>query len=310
MNQKVLSVISVSLAVIMAAIAAITVSVKRADIARANAEVAASEEARAEAEKRTAIKNAEIQAGKQREAEALKAAAALKNKTSVEERQSREEESRRQALEEKARTAAAKEAAHNAEKAKADADQAQAKQKEAEALAARARAEADAKLAIAQVEADRLAVEKLKADKILAEAKLLELRKVDFETLQHNLLEWKQDLEERERALIPEKTIADLQWAGGMEDSTVDEKGNVVKLVKPVYNPETDRNLPAESRRLAKEDRELRERAAARKESAQNAAIDTLVRLYDRALAEDRTVDAQFYLRSIRSIRPDWNHAK
>ena len=148
--------------------------------------------------------------------------------------------------------------------------------------------------------------EKLKAEQVLAEAKLLELRKADFETLARDLAEWKADLEERERALKPEKTITDLAWAGGMEDTIIDAEGNVKKQEKVVYNPETDMSIPAESRRLAHAERVVGEELAERSGKVRDTLVSSLERLYRQALAEDRVVDAEFYRKSLKSLYPEW----
>ena len=140
----------------------------------------------------------------------------------------------------------------------------------------------------------------------MAEAKALELRKVDYETLERDLLEWKLDLEERERALRPEKTIADLAWAGGAEDTVFDDKGNLTKQVKKVYDPETDMELPAETRRLARTNRKLREAQDSKLADTRNAVVKTMEKLYVSALKEGRVIDADFYKKNILVMYPDW----
>ena len=158
----------------------------------------------------------------------------------------------------------------------------------------------------AEAEAAKLATEKLKADKIIAEAKLLELRKTDFETLQRDLLEWKLDLEERERALQPERTIADLAWAGGTEDSVIDENGNLKKQVREPYDPEKDSTLPVQSRRLAKAQRIVGERQSAHSKQVRDEIVKSIEKLYVDALKEGRVIDADFYKKSLLSMYPDW----
>ncbi|MBO7684105.1 MAG: hypothetical protein J6T51_05215, partial [Kiritimatiellae bacterium] len=190
--------------------------------------------------------------------------------------------------------------------ARAARDEAKAKADAAKAAEATARENAAAEEAKAEAENARLAAEKLKAEKVIAEAKLLELQKIDFENLARDLAEWKADLEERERALQPEKTVADLAWAGGMEDTIIDADGNVKKQEKVAYDPEADRSIPRESRRLARQERLVREDAAARSAQVRSKVVATLEALYRRALAEDRVVDAQFYRESLKSLYPDW----
>ena len=200
-----------------------------------------------------------------------------------------------------------------AAEAKSRAAEAKSRAEEAKAAAAAARDAKDAEAAKAEAEeakaktaADKLAADKLKAEKILAEAKLLELRRIDFETIERELAEWRRDLEERERALTPEKTIADLAWAGGQDDSVLDENGNVTKKVKEPYLAENDRTLPRASRSLAKAERETREELAAQTEMTRDSLVASLEKLYIAAIKEDRVTDADFYRRSIRSLSPTW----
>ena len=113
-------------------------------------------------------------------------------------------------------------------------------------------------------------------------------------------------VEERERALTPEKTIADLAWAGGQEDSVLDENGNVAKKTKEPYLAENDRTLPRPSRELAKVEREMREGLSAETEKSRDRLVATLERLYVAAIKDDRVTDADFYRRSILSFSPGW----
>ena len=126
------------------------------------------------------------------------------------------------------------------------------------------------------------------------------------ETIERELAEWRRDLEERERALAPEKTIADLAWAGGQEDSVLDENGNVTKKTKEPYLAENDRSLPRASRSLAKAEREMREELSAQTEATRDSLVASLEKLYIAAIKEDRVTDADFYRRSIRSLSPTW----
>ena len=107
-------------------------------------------------------------------------------------------------------------------------------------------------------------------------------------------------------ALRPEKTIADLSWAGGEEDSVIDDKGNVTKKAKAPYLPENDRALPRATRMLARSERlagAAADDAAAKSRAAVVAALEPL---YVAALKEDRVVDADFYRKSLLSMYPDW----
>ena len=305
-NQKSITIIAVSLAVVVAAIAAIVVSANRADEAKAYAEAEAAQADQAAAEAKA--ERAQADAERAKEAAEKAKADAARDKLAA------EKLANETALAEKAAAADKKAAAESnadAEEVKAEAaraireaakltnDTARIERQKAKDLIVAEQAKADA-------EAAKLAQEKLKADRIIAEAKALELRKIDYETLERDLLEWKLDLEERERALKPEKSIADLSWAGGMEDTIIDDKGNVTKQVKKVYDPEKDMELPAESRRLARKNRKLREVQDAKIADTRETVVKTMEKLYVSALKEGRVIDADFYKKNILIMYPDW----
>ena len=306
MNSKTLSVIAVSLAVIAAGVAAVVVSGNRSKEAQAYAEAEAAAADKAAAEAKKAAKATEAESEKRRAAELnakakadeLAAQKLAKETTQIEARKAADQK-------------VAAEANAKAERAKADLmraarDEAAAKKEIARSEQLKAKEDAAVAAAKAETEAAQLAREKLKADKILSEAKLLELRKTDFETLERDLLAWKLDLEERERALQPEKTVADLSWAGGVEDTIIDENGNVKKQEKRVYDPEKDMKLPVESRKLAKAERIVREKHATRAGATRDSVVASLESLYVAALKDGRTIDADFYRQSILSMYPDW----
>lgn len=306
MNSKTIAIIAVSLAVIAAAVAGIVVFNKRAAIAGAEADAAQSKADAEAAKARAAEKAAAGEAEKRRAAEANAKAKADALEAEKLARGTAELEAKAAADKKAAAEATAKAEQSKAEAARAARDEAKAKSATATAEQAAAKENAAAEAAKAEAEADRLALEKLKADKVIAEAKLLELQKIDFETLARDLSEWKADLEERERALQPEKTIADLSWAGGMEDTIIDADGNVKKQQKVVYDPETDRAIPRESRRLAREERLAREDADRRSAKVRSEVVGTLEALYRQALEEDRVVDAEYYRANIEALYPDW----
>ena len=306
LNQKTITIVAVSLAVVVAAIAAIVVSANRADEAKAYAEAEAAQADQTAAEAKTERAQADAEVAKRQAAEANAqaekdklAAAKLANETAAAEAQAATDKK------------AAAEANAAAEQAKAEAlravrDAAKATNETARIELQRAKEIAAAEQARVDAEAAKLAQEKLKADKIIAEAKALELRKIDYETLERDLLEWKLDLEERERALKPEKTIVDLGWAGGMEDTIIDDKGNVTKQVKKAYDPEKDMELPEQSRRLARTNRKLREAQDAKVADTRGTVVKTMEKLYVSALKEGRVIDADFYKKNILIMYPDW----
>ncbi|MBQ3288083.1 MAG: hypothetical protein IJH50_01565 [Kiritimatiellae bacterium] len=306
MNAKTISIIAVCLAVIAASVGAAVVYVNRAKAERAQADAEAARADAASAKARAAEKAAAAETEKRRAAEAnakAKADALEAEKTA---RGTAELEAQAAAEKRAAAEANAKAERAKAEAAKAARDEAKAKAEAAKAEQETARENAMAEASKAEAEEAKLAAEKLKADKVIAEAKLLELHKIDFETLARDLAEWKTDLEERERALKPEKTVADLSWAGGQEDTIIDADGNVKKQVKVVYDPETDRSIPRESRKLAREQRLVNEAFAKEASDVRAAIVGSLESLYVQALKDDRVIDADYYRETLKTLYPDW----
>ena len=306
MSQKNISFIALALAILAAATAAVVVSVNRSSEAQAWAEAEAAAAEKATALAKAASKTAEAEASKARAAEAglaseketraSNAAAAEKAKAETEvaaAKRAQAEELRRKA------EADAEVAKENrlAEKLKAEAAAAE----KAKAVALQKAEEAKAEAA-----ADQLAAEKLRSEKVIAEATLLELRKIDFETAERDLREWRQDLEERERALTPEKTVADLAWAGGVEDTVIDAEGNVRKQAKTPYRAEDDRTLPRATRTLARVERETSEAVAQEAARTRASVVAALERLYVAALRDDRVIDADYYRKALKALYPDW----
>ncbi len=295
-----------AIAVIVAAVAAIVVSSKRAETATALAEKAANEAAKAKAVAKTAAANAAAEEAKARAKEAEAKAAEDNRKAKKLEAEAANEaakkaESDRQA---EAERRAAKEAEASAARDTREA----AKAKSDAAASEKAKAAAEAKAE--QHKADKAAYEKeterLRSERVIADAKKLELGKIDFETWASNLREWEQDLTDRERALTPEKTITDLNWAGGMEDSVFDEDGKLCKRAKVVYRAEDDKTLPRSSRELAKAERELGEMASNETARVRAAIVTPMEREYAQALKEDRVLDANYIADAIKLLYPDW----
>ena len=306
MNSKHISIIAVCLAVIAAGTAAVVVSVKRADEAKAYAEAEASAADKAAAVAKKAAKETEAESEKRRTAEQNAKAAADELAAQKLAKEKAEIDAKAAADNKAAAEANARAEREKADAARAGRDEAKAKAETAKAEQLKVREQAAVAAAKAAEETASLEKEKLKADKIIAEAKLLELRKTDFLTLERELMAWKLDLEERERALQPEKTIADLSWAGGTEDTIIDADGNVKKQEKKVYDPEKDMTIPAESRKLARVSRLVREKHEARAGATRGSVVSSLESLYVSALKDGRTIDAEFYKQSILSMYPDW----
>ena len=309
MNGKVVSTVAVCLAIIAAAVAGVIVTGNRAAEARAKVAKAESDEARAasEAKKARAEESAEASRAAAAASEAEKA---LQNRKAKEAERETERLALAKAKEEKAKSEADAEAAkaraseaadlRAAEKAKSDAEKAAAESARAVAEAEERKAEAEA-----QAAADTLAAEKLKSDAIIAEENLLYLRKINFEEIERNLVEYSQELDERERALRPDKTAADLTWVGEREADVIGgETNRVRRTAKPL--PENDMQLPRETRALAKAERLAAEGDAVRAAETRAELVATLERLYIAALREDRVVDAAYYRKSLKSLYPDW----
>lgn len=306
MNLKALPILSVCVAVVVGGGSAAYVSAKRAQQAQALAEAesaradaAAAEAKKADREAAAEAERARAAEERRKEAQAQAEKARLDNETaSLNATAAAENRKAKEADEARARSDADAERARR-DTARAQADAAKAgKEREAKI--------AEAEASKAQAEADKRAADALKADKANAEAKLRELYKLDLESFARDLAERERDVTEREQALRPEKTIADLSWAGGEEDSVIDEKGNVAKKAKTVYLAENDRTLPLETRLLSRAERLAGESSAESEAKARKSVVATLESLYVAALREDRVVDADFYRKSLVSMYPDW----
>jgi len=316
MNNKILTTISIAVAVVAAAIAAIVVTNNRATIARAQAAKAESREAIAASEAKKAKAEESTEASRQ----ATKMAEA---KAAEENRKAKELESLAAEANAKAESDAKEKAKLEAQKSRDDAQAASDARAEAKSKEAAAKAELEkvrvavngeiAKSnAVAQAELAQLETEKVKAEKILAEAKLLEDRKIDFETWQARLLELEQELADQKRALTPDIGINDstnIVWVGEREADVIGGDTNIIsRLKRPKVLPENDLSLPEATRRLAHAERKLDEEVSEGVGSAQNAVIKSLTRLYVQAVRDGRVVDAEFYRRSIKHYCPNWEY--
>ena len=208
----------------------------------------------------------------------------------------------------KAQEAAAAAAEKSLAAATAEREAAKAKQAAATAECEKAKAMEKAAALKAQEAADLLAAEKLKSEKAIADAKMAELSKIDFLAWERDLLELKRDLDERERALQPEKTIADLSWVGAGEDKEFDENGHIRTKKKSAapYRAEDDPTLPAATRRLAQTQRLVAEAEASQAAQVRARIVRVLEGLYAEALKDGRVIDAKYYGDSLKSLYPDW----
>jgi len=307
MNAKVVSIIAICVAVIVAGVSGVVISMQRADAARAAADKAASEETiaskrarEAEIERATAAQNARTAEAKAASEKAALAAAKEENER----------------LKSESANLAAKKAIAADERAKADADA----KKAADLKAARdaelktAKENADAERAKAQAAADELA--RAEATKAIREAETLKLKvsmaelaaeKQRYEELNAELLEYQKELDERERALRPEKTIADLSWLPD-EDTEVDENGKARPRKKAPKLPENDLTLPKETRALAKANRIRAQADGILEKDSRARAVAPIEKLYVAAVKEGRTVDAEYYRTVLKSMYPDWEY--
>jgi hypothetical protein len=307
MNAKIVSIIAICAAVIAAGVSGVVISMQRADAARAAADKAASEETiaskrarEAELERATAAQNARAAEAKAESEKAALAAAEAEN-----ERLKLENEN-----------LASKKALAADERAKADAEA----KKAADLKAARdaelktAKENADAERAKAQAAADELA--RTEATKAIHEAEALKLKvsmselaaeKQRYEELNAELLDYQKELDERERALRPEKTIADLAWLPD-EDTEIDENGRARPRKKEPKLPEDDPTLSKETRELARAERIRAQADNILEKTARARAVAPLEKLYVAAVKEGRTVDAEYYRIVLKSMYPDWEY--
>ena len=307
MNAKIVAIVAICIAVVAAGISGVVISMQRADAERAAADRAASEETiatkrtkEAELERATAAQNARAEEAKaEKEKAALAAAEAENEKLKLE---------KENLLEKKAIAAD--------ERAKADADAKRAADlKAAKELEHKtAKENADAERAKAQVAADELA--RAEATRAIREAETLKLKysinelqaeKRRYEELNAELLDYQKELDERERALRPEKTIADLSWLPD-EDTEIDENGRARPRKKVKMLPENDPSLPKETRSLAKAERVRSQADDILKEDARARVVAPIEKLYVAARKEGRTVDAEYYRQVLKSMYPDWEY--
>ena len=307
MNAKIVAIVAVCVAVVAACVSGVVISMQRSDAARAAADKAASEETiaskrarEAELERATAAANArEAEAKEKSAATALAAAEAENEKLKLEnenlaEKKAIAADERAKADADAKRAAdikAAKEMEHKTAKENADAERAKAQ------AAADELARAEATRAIREAETLKLKVSKAE----------LEVAKQQYAELNAELLEYQKELDERERALRPEKTIADLSWLPD-EDTEVDENGRARPRKKVKMLPENDPSLPKETRSLAKAERIRGEADGILAKDSRDRTVSPIEKLYVAAVKEGRTVDAAYYRAALKSMYPDWEY--
>ena len=301
MKRSILTIL-VSLAVIAAAVAAVVHMNGKKDIAAAALRKSANESEAAAAAARKAKAEAEAEASRARKAEAEAEAEEKRRAAAVAEVEAGKIAKENAAVAAKTAEAEAKAAA---DKAKAAAD-ARATA-EAELKTARAKKES-AELELKTAEAKALEAEHLKAkaeaDTLKTKYSLAELNqmKEEYARLIDETQALRADLEEMKRALTPEKTVADLMSMG--DDAAQSSKSNSVATASE------DRNLPKGSRALAAVNAAMDEQRAEASRRSREETIKALKALMDKAISEDRVIDARFYYSAIKSLYPDWSYVK
>ena len=307
MNAKIVSIIAICVAVIVAGVSGVVISMQRADAARAAADKAASEET--------------IASKRAREAEIARATAAQNARTAEAKAESEKTalaaaEAENEKLKLENENLAEKRALVAEERAKADAEaQAAADRKAAKDAELKiAKENADAERAKAQAAADELA--RAEATKAIREAETLKLKvsmaelaaeKQRYEELNAELLDYQKELDERERALRPDKTIADVSWLPD-DDLDVDENGRPRPKKKKPYLAENDPNLSAETRELAKASRIRAQADDILAKDSRTRVVAPIEKLYVAAVKEGRIVDAEYYRQVLKSMYPDWEY--
>lgn len=298
--------LSIAIAVITAAIAAMVVNGDRKDEAKAREKTAANElkirrseaDAAADLAKARADERIAEVANAQAESNAL-VRARLERETAEENRIAAEAES------------AAKEAALKL--AKEESAKAEAVRDEARLTAEKTRNEATTASANAKAAEAKLEAARLEAEAAANSAEKLAARERELASREQEIVEWRDRLAAREAELIewarelePEKDIAALSSAGGPEDSVFDSEGRIVKLEKKPYDPEKDPKLPRASRTLARAERLMRESTDRTIAESRAEVVRRLEAIYVQALKEDRVVDADSIRANLESLYPDW----
>lgn len=302
---KWVSILALSVAVIGASVSGLVIYNKKEAVARAEANRAEALEA--------AAKDAARKAQSEEKTERAKADAAEDARKAAEQNRIAKEAEREAALASQAAAAdqrAAEEAKRDA--AEAEADRADAERATAKANAEAAKAEADR--ARREEERERLRAEAAKSaeerermysERVVAEAKLLETKMSDLAEMERELVAYKRELDERERALRPDKTIMDIEGAV-REDVVFDADGVARKVEKQPYLAENDMTIPRESRALARAQRLVTEARDERDAATRKDVTDALERLYDRAIERDDVPSAETYLAVLKAFYPDW----
>ena len=302
MRASHIATISLAVALVVAGLCAVVFMNKKEAVARAELAKAESRESAAKEAARKAASDDAAARAKETAAKESAKAAEENRKAKEAERDAAKAEAEKAKLTKEA--AVANRAAREAEaQAASDAKAAErAKAEAAKAEAEKAAKESEKAAHVAQAAADALAREKLRSDAVIAEAKLWELKQLDLASLERELVDFKRELDEREAAMRPEKTIMDLANVGAEGAEKPEEDDAAANL------PENDKSLPVADRRLAKANRLSSEAREAGYAQNRKYTVAALERLYVAALKEDRVTDAQFYKKTLKSLYPDWEY--
>lgn len=309
--NKTLTVLFPCAAVIAASLAAYKyMAVKEAETAAAVAKaqsaeaLAESEAKKARSQEAAALANEKAKASEAKSAEENRKAAEIK----LEEQKIAADRAKSEADAMRDKAAAADAEARKASEYKA-AEKLKADAAKAAAREARLKAESDAAKAASEAQSAeaKLAAEKLKSEAKIAEAKVLELRKIDFETIERNLIEYQQELEERERALTPDKTSADMTWVEEREADSLGGTNTVRRKLKTL--PENNTSLPIGERVLERVKRLDLEAQSEHAGINRTRVVASLEALYLQAISEQRVNDAHFYYTALKSLYPDWEYS-
>lgn len=311
MNLPVKSLGSIAAVFAIGAIAFYFAMDRRATAAQASLRMAQAEADKAEAEEKRTRNEAsakKAEADRARD-EAKRAENTLKAKQASEREAIATAEAEREANQRSQHEAAA--AADRRKTAEAEAQKASLVAASAKSEAARAAALREETRLKAQAEEDRrrgeeaaLERKKIESERLIAEAKLRELRLEDLRDYERELVAIKRDLDEREAALRPEKTVADLAHVS-LEDTVFDGQGKVVKRGKRAYRAEDDQRLTRGERLLARANRLATLAADCLVEDMRSNAVARLTALRDAAVARGDLVDARHCADALRALYPD-----
>ena len=315
-TEKVIVPISVSAAVIVAAIAAIVVTNNRAAVARARAAEADALESAYSKSNNTAKLNKEIAVKNSEAARAAKDKADAEERIKILEKEKADSDAataKASAVFASAQAAAARDNAAAEKDAKESARlKAEAAKAELDKVNARIAGELALSNAAVEKATAELAKNKREEEARIADAKLKELNRINFEKWEFELREYKQELDERERALHPDISIYDssnVTWVAEREADVIGGETNRLEKAKHVL-PEDDPRLPVSTRELARVERLGYESRTNRVAESRAKIIATLERMRDEAVREGRVTDAKFYQKSIKSFYPDYQDCR